>query len=247
MNASEGTLICIAGTAGGCGTSSLAAALAAAIQASAGSCVLVDLDLCGAGVDVLLGIESEPGARWPDLTAARGEVDGRGLLGALPHWAQVPVVSGARLSAQLPPEDVVLDVCAGLLRAGQTVVADLPRPNGWSAAVRALLVDADFVFVVAPLCLKGSAGAQALLAMMRRQEVRSNRGPQVGLVGVKVPGGQVVVAELGELLDVDVVAKMRFDRHANRTVEHGLGPNVGRRSQLGQAAYRLVARIRAER
>jgi len=195
----------------------------------------------------LLGIESEPGARWPDLAAARGEVDGRGLLGALPHWAQVPVVSGSRLSAELPSQDVVLDVCAGLLRAGQTVVADLPRPSGWTPAVRALLADGDFVFILAPLTMTGSAGTQALVAALRRPDVRSGRGPQVGLVVAKVPGGQIVADDLAALVDVDVVAKVGWDRRGARTVEHGLGPNVARRSQLGRAAHRLASTVRAER
>jgi len=247
MNSPEGSLICITGTCGGCGASSLAAALAAALHHDASQSVLVDLDLGGPGLEVLLGIESEPGARWHDLAAARGEVDGRGLLSALPHWGAVPVVSGSRLAVDAPTPDVILDVCAGLLRAGQTLIVDAPRPNGWTPAVRALLVDADYLIALAPLTMVGSAGAQGLLGALRRSDVRTGRGPEVLLATVKAPGGQVVATELADLVGLEMAATVGFDRRLAAAVEHGLGPNVGRRSRLGRAAQQLANRVRVAR
>lgn len=243
MTASEGTLICVVGARGGAGTTCFAAALAAAAQRTAGRGVLIDLDCGGPGVEVLLGIEREPGARWHDLAAARGDVDGRGLLSAVPLWDRVPVVSASRHVADPPSDDVVLDVCAGLLRAGQPVIADLPRPSGWTAAVRALLADADFVVLVAPLTMPGSAGAQALAAALRRINPRPGRGPTVLLVGCHQPSGHVLAADVAHLTGLDLAATVRHDRRLAADLEQGLGPSVGRRTRLGRAATQLVAQM----
>src|SRR5918997_5847376 len=121
---SEGTsrVVAVVGACGGAGTSTLAAAVAHGLRRSREPAALVDLDVPGPGLDVLLGVEDAPGARWPELAAARGDVDGRGLLAALPRWGSVPVLSGSRLRAERPDDAVLLDVCTALLRAGEAVV-----------------------------------------------------------------------------------------------------------------------------
>ncbi|MDR2704006.1 MAG: pilus assembly protein FlpE, partial [Cellulomonadaceae bacterium] len=116
------SLTAVIGAKGGIGASCLAAAIAHGAQQTEGRGALLDLDTAGGGLEVLLGIEGEPGARWPEMLAAFGEVDGGGLLAALPRWGAVPVLSAARQAPQLPPDELVLDICAGLLRNDETVV-----------------------------------------------------------------------------------------------------------------------------
>jgi secretion/DNA translocation related CpaE-like protein len=66
----RGRVIAVTAGRGGGGASVFAAALAQC----AGEALLVDLDPCGGGVDLLLGVESVPGARWPELAAASGRL-----------------------------------------------------------------------------------------------------------------------------------------------------------------------------
>src|SRR5690349_916184 len=63
-----GLVLGVVGGSGGVGASSFAAVLAA----TAGRSLLVDLDVAGGGLDVVLGIEAEAGARWSGLHLAGG-------------------------------------------------------------------------------------------------------------------------------------------------------------------------------
>src|SRR5690554_4111912 len=102
-----GKTVAVLGSRGGAGASSFAAALARAAHGqevkarkSRGrrrrNVVLADL-ATGAGLDVLLGLEHEPGPRWSELALDAG-VD----LGTLPEWAGVRVVSRDRRPDDLP-------------------------------------------------------------------------------------------------------------------------------------------------
>lgn len=56
-------------------------------------CVLVDADLQGGGLDVLLGVENEDGSRLGEISAPLGTIDGKALLRELPVWDGVPLLS----------------------------------------------------------------------------------------------------------------------------------------------------------
>src|SRR6185312_17116098 len=91
------SMIGVIGGNGGVGASTFAAVLAWA----AVSGVLVDLDPVGGGVDVLLGIERAPGARWSGLRLDGGRLAPEVLTAGLPRWAGVPVLAADRS----PPDD----------------------------------------------------------------------------------------------------------------------------------------------
>ncbi|ACZ29362.1 flp pilus assembly protein FlpE [Xylanimonas cellulosilytica DSM 15894] len=242
MAASSTPLVAVVGASGGIGTSCVAAALAHGLRRATGRGVLVDLDAGGSGIDVLLGIEDEPGARWPALADARGDVDGRGLLASLPRWGSVPVLSGLRNVPSAPDDDVVLDVCAALLRAGEAVVADLPRPGAWTPAVRALVTGAEDILVVAAATLPGAAGAVAV--------ARTLAGVAEGRVRLVVhrtqPGGPPA-DDLETLTGLEVVAQVGRDRGLAAAIERGEGPRVGRGTRLARLAEELVAATGADR
>ncbi|WP_211340857.1 pilus assembly protein FlpE [Xylanimonas allomyrinae] len=234
-------LVAVVGARGGAGASCVAAAVAHGLRRAHGRGVLVDLDAGGPGVEVLLGVEDEPGARWPELTGARGDVDGRGLLAALPRWGAVPVLSTTRLLPAAPDDDVVLDVCAALLRSGETVVADLPRPGAWTPAVRALLADADEVVVVTTASMPGAAGA---VAVARALDGLTG-GARARLV-LRGPGaGRVEATDVERLTGLPVVAQVGEDRALAGAVERGEGPRVGRGTRLGRAGARVAELLAA--
>ena len=147
------SVIGVVGGSGGVGASSFAAVLAAA----AGGALLVDLDVTGGGMDVTLGIESVPGARWSGLRLAGGRLDPAALVGGLPRWRRVPVLAAD--VADLDPDAVlqVLDVA----RTAGPVVLDLPRRDCPERA--AALLSCSLVVILARADVDGLVAAHALV------------------------------------------------------------------------------------
>ena len=77
----------------GVGVSTLAAILARELNERGLKCVLVDADLQGGGLDVLLGVENEDGSRLGEISAPLGTIDGKALLRELPVWDGMPLLS----------------------------------------------------------------------------------------------------------------------------------------------------------
>lgn len=174
-----GAVVGVLGGSGGVGASSFAAVLAAV----AGESVFIDLDACGGGVDVALGIETAPGARWSGLRVAGGRLDPDVLVGGLPRWGPVPVLAAD--VATFDP-DAVLQVLQAA-RAGPLVVADLPRASCPERA--AALLHCDIVVVLARADVAGLVAAHAVAAAL----------PEVP-VGVVVRRGEIAAREAAALV-----------------------------------------------
>jgi len=83
-----GAVVAVLSGRGGAGGSTLAAALALAGVRRGLRSTLVDLDPAGGGIDLLFGLETEPGPRWSELAQWRdGRLSGRSLREALPTYA----------------------------------------------------------------------------------------------------------------------------------------------------------------
>lgn len=229
----NGRVMAVTGAGGGVGATVVAAAAALGMAGRGEPVVLVDLDTGAPGIEMLLGIEEVPGARWPELSAARGDVDGDTLVAALPTWRAVPVVSGRR-RAGWPSDDVVLDVCAGIVRSGRSVVLDLPRPSSWTAAVRTLLRECATAVLVTPLTFPGAAGAE----LVRDQLVAAGAGEVRVVVRGPAPG-QVDADALGAALGLAVDGVLNRDRSLPGAVERGDGLPAGRRTPVGRLAADL--------
>lgn len=232
-----GRVVGVIGACGGAGASVVAACLAHGLRRTGERATLVDLDAHGPGLQLLLGNDGARGARWPDLAEARGDVDGAGLVAALPRWGVVPVVSGTA-SGPPPDDDVVLDVCRGLVRSGETLVLDLPRPGAHGPAVRTLLAGCTTVLVVVPLTLRAAVGARRL-----HHALREAGTSDVRLVGRAPAPGAVDDGEIEAGLGLPVVATMPRDERLARAVEAGAGPAVSSRSRLGRFAGDLASAL----
>jgi hypothetical protein len=180
-----GTVLGVLGGSGGVGASSFAA-VAAAVR---GGSVLIDLDVTGCGIDVTLGIEAAPGARWSGLRVAGGRLDPAALIDGLPRWGPVAV-----LGADVPELDpsAVLQVLEAASDAAPVVV-DLPRAP--CAERAAALLHCDLVVVLARADVEGLVAAHAQLAALpevpiglvtRRGEVSSRDA--AALVGCPLLG-----------------------------------------------------------
>ncbi|WP_375497684.1 hypothetical protein [uncultured Jatrophihabitans sp.] len=168
-----GPIVGVIGGSGGVGTSTFAAVLA--IRAGA---LLIDLDVAGGGVDVLLGIETEPGARWSGLQVAGGRLEPDALRAGLPHIGQCAVLAADVAELDADAVGQVLHAAAG----SGPVVLDLPRAA--CVARAAALVRCDLVVVLARADVPGLVAAHTLVAalpdlplgvVVRRAEIEPRR------------------------------------------------------------------------
>lgn len=149
MSERGGPVIGVIGGSGGVGSTSFAAVLALV----AAPAVLVDLDTAAGGADVVLGVESRPGARWSGLRLAGGRLDPADLVGGLPGAAGCAVLAADTATIEA---DAVLQVVTAAAAAG-AVVIDLPRAD--SPARAAALVLCDLVVVLARADVGGLVAA----------------------------------------------------------------------------------------
>lgn len=214
-----GAVIGVLGAAGGVGTSTIAATLARR-RSLHNRTVLIDAVPASGGIDLLLGAEETPGARWPDLGFSRGAVQAADVLAALPAVGEnLSVLSAARsgtadfftlgpaaVSAAvrcLADADEVVDVVVDL-RAGEMLEAVVP------AVDHLVLVVAAEVRVV--------AAAVALQLELARHQV------PVSVVLRHRGWSGLDVAEVERIIGVPVIAEVGTVARLPRVVEmHGLG------------------------
>jgi secretion/DNA translocation related CpaE-like protein len=208
----QGVLLCCVGGCGGAGASVLAAGLAlTAAQELRRPTLLVDLDPFGGGLDLALGGESVGGLRWPELGGTSGRVSGASLREALPSVAGVSVLATARDQSVEITEEAARAVLMAGRRAGDVVVADLPRSP--SAAATAAVAAADRVLLVVPAEVRACAAAATTAARLAswtdrtevvvRQDSRSSLAPELIARGLELPLAGSTRSESGLLAALD--------------------------------------------
>ena len=233
-------LVVVAGSAGGAGTSSLAAALASRAATRPGSPsdpgLLVDLDASGGGIDLVLGAERVPGARWDELAGISGPVDERVLLAALPQADGMAVLSWPS-SGQVQPDGVAVGhVLDALTRLPQAPVVDAGRGRG--ALAQVALARADACVLVVPLRVRAVASA--------RQQLRELSPHVEPLVVVRGPApGGLTAGDVAEALGTDVVATLGHDRR--RAVDEEVGSPAPHSQSWRRVCDALLAALEAAR
>jgi hypothetical protein len=165
-----GAVLGVLGGSGGVGASTFAAVLALC----AGRSVLIDLDRVGGGIDVLLGIESSPGARWSGLRLGGGRLDPAALAEGLPAWRGVPVLA----ADTGPPSPGAVAAVLDAARACGTVVVALPRERSplrdealAGCLLTVLLVRGDVGGVTAAGAVASETGDASLGAVVWEREL----------------------------------------------------------------------------
>ena len=222
----RGRVIAVTAGRGGGGASVFAAALAQ----RAGEALLVDLDPCGGGVDLLLGVESAPGLRWPEMATASGRLNWVAVREVLPRKADMSMLSCTRSYREIDPGAAQAVVDAGR-RGGATVICDLPRPFN-SAALR-VLESTDLVVVVTSCDVRAVAATGAVAGVIRT--VNSNLGL---VVRGPAPGG-LRATEVVEITAVPLLTAMRPEPMLAVQLEQG-GLRLRRRSPLAVAARKVL-------
>lgn len=225
--ARRGRVIAVTAGRGGGGASVFATALAQL----AGDALIVDLDPGGGGIDLVAGVESVAGLRWPDLNLGSGRLGWDAVRAVLPRRLGVSVLSSSRSVVEIAPEPAAAIIEAGR-RGGVTVVCDVPRHL--SAAGLYAVEAADLVVVITPCDVRGIAAATASVGIVRTVN------PSVGLVVRGPSPGGLRPREAGAAVSAPVLAAMRPEPMLDRRLETG-GLRLGRRSPLADAARRVLA------
>lgn len=222
----RGQVVAVIGGCGGAGTSMLAVALAQA----ASDALLVDLDPWGGGIDLLLGVETTPGLRWPDLALQGGRLNWSAMRDALPRHRGVSVLSGTRRGYEVDAGPVHAIVDAGR-RGAVSVICDLPRRV--TDATHAALSAADLVVVVSRCDVRACAATGALAPVL------GSINPNVGLVVRGPSPGGLRATEVADITGLPLLAAIKAQPQLGEQVERG-GLRLGRRSVLAAAACRVL-------
>lgn len=240
----NGTVVAVVGACGGAGASTIAAAIAleSARGPDAPATLLVDTDHFGSGLDVLLGIETNPGLRWPGLTVEGGRISAAALRDALPECGpKLRVLSCGSLTSARdsngPTPTSVRAVIDAASRDGEVIVCDVSRhPSPVSELV---LARADLVVLLVPATVRSCVAGQKVAEWILRHN------PNLGVV-VRGPSlGGLTAADIVGSLGLPLLASMRADRNLGRAIElRGFEPR--RRSPL-RAAARVVLGVLDDR
>ncbi|WJZ06692.1 septum site-determining protein Ssd [Corynebacterium glaucum] len=205
--AAAGAVIAVVGAAGGAGVSTLAAAVSA--RAGAGS-VLVDAHPRSGGLDLLLGIEEVPGARWGEIELGEGVIARGDLLRALPSTdAQVAVLTVARTTIVDPFPLRAEDVDAAVAACASDGVTVIDAP------VSAIPPRCDLAGIVVPAQLRPAAAAAAIVAQC------DAAGIAHGLIVRDCAWASLNQSELERVTGSRVLARLRTCRGLARTIERG--------------------------
>ncbi len=215
----DGVVLAVVGAGGGAGASVFAGALAlaAAAQRFRPQVLLIDADPLGGGIDLLLGIESVPGLRWPDLSVEDGRVGAQALHDALPAAAPgLGVLACSRPDGSYPDEigtgaaRAVVEAGRG---AGDLVVCDISGSRG--PHTDHLLDVADLVVFVVPARLRAVAAAGAAAADIAR------RNPNQALVVRGPAPGGLRGRDIAEALGLPLLSAMRAQPGLAGALERG--------------------------
>ncbi|KDN16382.1 septum site-determining protein Ssd [Amycolatopsis rifamycinica] len=232
-----GLVLGVVGGRGGAGASVFAATLGLAAAGDPGGALLLDCDPLGGGLDVLLGVEKLPGARWPDVRLS-GRASLASLAADLPkrrhRGGSLPVLASGPEGKGPQVESLSAILSAGH-RSGTTVVCDLPRTL--DEAAKEVLLRADLVLLLVPLEFRACLAAKKVLNGLSEVTAR------IGLVtcGSAKDDATRMAARMGPPL----LATMPPQRGLQRALKSDEFP-ANHRGPLADAARAILATARRE-
>ncbi len=255
---STATCLMLVPAVGGAGASIVAAASALVLSREKPVC-LVDADALAGGIDLVLGMETEPGLRWQDFSAADGRLDGAALYEALPSCPRSPalkVLTWTRSrtsetaynhasannkfdSADRPgrtdrPDDVrhIASTISCLIHAGITVIVDCPKQVEYVTALGAL---ADDTVIVLPTSVRAIAAAGPLASICAQAGFTPN-------LAVRYQQHRdISVEEVEYALDLPIVGEIEYCKKVAHEIDvGGLAGAVGKLTRGLEAMFALV-------
>ena len=233
-------VLAVTGARGGLGASVLLLHLAWALGRAGRRVAMMDLDPTG-GLDLLCGESVLTGLRWADLPAEESAFRPGHLVGALPVWHAMPVLTGDVRGGPLPCAEAVLEA----MRAEHDVVlVDLPRG--------ALPPPDAGVLIVTGLDLRSAIAAESIASRLRGTEPATAEvaAAQTGDAPAGVPiwlavrqvGEDVVAEDLELITGCPVLGQIPTDRVLAKRLALGEDP-VRARSAIRRAAGALAREL----
>ena len=236
-------VLAVTGARGGLGASVLLLHLAWALGRAGRRVAMMDLDPTG-GLDLLCGQSVLTGLRWADLPAEESAFRPGHLVGALPVWHAMPVLTGDVRGGPLPCAAAVLEA----MRAEHDVVlVDLPRGASPPPGAGVLIVTGlDLRSAVAAESiasrLRGTAPAAVVAAAAEAATADATAAEvPVWLVARQV-GEDVVVEDLELITGCPVLGQVPTDRVLAKRLALGEDP-VRARSAFRRAASALAREL----
>ena len=235
-------VLAITGARGGLGVSALLLHLAWALSRAGRRVAMMDLDPAG-GLDLLCGQTVLTGLRWADLPVEESAFRPGHLVGALPVWHAIPVLTGDVRGGPTSCADAVLEA----MRAEHDVVlVDLPRGTPPPSEARVLLMTG--------LDLRSAVAAESLIQRLGSSQPGSRAtvpggpevptsGPRVWLV-VRHRGEDVAAEDLELITGCPVLGRVPTDRVLTKRLALGEDP-VRARSATRRAATALARELLA--
>ncbi|WP_291314344.1 septum site-determining protein Ssd [Corynebacterium sp. UBA2622] len=222
-----GGVIAVVGAAGGVGASTLGASISRVAGRDLEP-TLIDAHRYSGGLDLLLGIEDEPGARWGEIVLGEGAVDRADVRRALPATRDgIAVLTYPRTtisdpySVDKPAVERLVTAVAG----GGLAVVDAP--------VALLPARCDLAVVVTPSEVRGAAAATRIVAECAAS------GTPAALVLRHRGWSSLTREEVEHIARAGVVAEVGDITRLSRTVETaGLPARLPR--SLGRAAAAVL-------
>lgn len=183
-----GRVVTVSGAVGGIGTSTLAYTIA--LQGGEPA-VLIDAQPDGVPLDVLVGSEAVPGARWGQVRVQSDAIEGTTVLAALPQFVGLHILSADRAGTA---DARALRFIVDALRACcELVVVDIPAREAVIEQLRA-----DLRLLVVPPTVTGLGAALAV--------------PDPGLVvAVDIGRADFPISSMGDYLG-EVAGIIRWQR-----------------------------------
>lgn len=205
----------VLGGSGGVGTSTMACGLAMSAVRAKRRTALVDVDVTGGGLDLLLGAEELPGWRWSRLRTARGQIGD--LRGQVPAIDGVDIVAMSRTGDTEVGRDAVSAVVSSLARTHEVVVLDLGRGHG-AGGLEAVRL-ADRLVVICGQDVRAVASARATLAA-------SGGGGTAGAVVRLRQGAAVSPGAVADALGLPLWGTVPDDRTLATAADRGVPPGA---------------------
>ena len=227
-------VLAVTGARGGLGVSVLLLHLAWALSRAGRRVAMMDLDPAG-GLDLLCGETVLNGLRWADLPAEESAFRPGRLVGALPVWHAMPVLTGDIRGGPLACADAVLEA----MRAEHDIVlVDLPRGAPPPRGARVLLMTG--------LDLRSAVAAEAIAPRLRGTspddgDPSGPDSPPVWLV-VRQVGEDIATEDLELITGCPVLGRVPTDRVLAKRLALGEDP-VRARSAARRAATALAREL----
>lgn len=255
---STATCLMLVPAVGGAGASITAAASALVLSRERPIC-LVDADALAGGIDLVLGMETEPGLRWQDFSAADGRLDGAALYEALPSCPRSPALkvltwtrsrtpetaynhasaatkfdSADRLGRTDRPDDVrhIASTISCLIHAGITVIVDCPKQVEYVTTLGAL---ADDTVIILPTSVRAIAAGGHLAS------VCAQAGFTPSLAVRHQQHRDISVEEVEYALDLPIAGEIEYCKKVAHEIDvGGLAGAVGKLTRGLEAMFALV-------